>query len=163
MGYRLHLLFWVLIVVTSPHWVLVSNAVRYWSRRKLSICSTIVSNRVLEFTRIATCYRITAPAMPQEGGKLSLQGQLPWTLALTCHPLLGAAGSLELRRSTTRKNSHCRRTAGTVAAPDTIHRILHEQRLFTIKSDCTHDPHTVRHTSMPPFGLRKKAVHATHR
>jgi len=64
-----YLLFWVLTADTTPHWVLVSNAVCYWSSRILSICPTIVRNRVLEFTRIATCYRKTAAAMPQEVGK----------------------------------------------------------------------------------------------
>ena len=130
-----YLLFWVLTADTTPHWVLVSNAVCYWSRRILSICPTIVRNRVLEFTRSATCSRSTAPAMPQEGGNLSLQGQLPWRLAPTRHPFLSAVGSMQLRRSTTRKKSDCHRIAGTMAAPHTIIRILHEQQLFTIKSD----------------------------
>jgi len=136
-----YLLFWVLTAVTMPHWVLVPNAVRYWSIGKLSIFPTILRNRVLDFTRIATCCRVTAPAMPQEGGGLSLQRPQPLRSEPTRHAFLGAAGSMELRRSTTQQNLHGHRAAGTVAATHTILRNLHEQRLFTIKSDCTHDPH----------------------
>jgi len=147
-------LFWILTEDTTPHWVFVSNVVCYWSSRILSIFPIIVRNRVLEFTIIAPCFRKTVPTMPQEGGKLSLQGRLPWRLAPTRHPFLCAAGSMKLRRSTTRKNSDCHRFAGIMAAPHTIIRIVHEQQLFTIKSDCTHNPHTVLHTSLPPVGLR---------
>jgi len=149
-----YLLFWVLTADTTPHWILVSNAVRQWSSRILSINPTIVRSRVLEFTKIAMCYRKTDPAMPQAGAKFSLHGQLPRRLAQTRHPFLSAADSMELRRSTTRNNSDCHRTAGTMAAPHTILRILHEHRLFTIKSDCTHNSHTVRHTYILPVGLR---------
>jgi len=53
----------------------------------------------------------------RKGRTFRLQGQLPWRLAPTRHPFLGAPGSMELRRSTTRKSSNCHRTAGTVAAP----------------------------------------------
>ena len=158
----LYLLFSVLTAVITPHWVLVSNAERYWSSGTQSIFPTILRNRVLDFTRIATCYRVTARAMPQERGVLSLQGPLQWRSAPTLHPFLGAAGSMQLRRSTTRQSSDCHRTAGSVAVPHTILRKLHEQRLFTAQIDCTHDPHTIRHTSMPPVCLRKNAVQATH-
>jgi len=132
-----YLLFWVLTAVTTPHWVLVPNAVRYWSIGTLSIFPTILRNRVLDCTRIATCCRVTAPAMPQEGGGLSFQRPLPLRSEPTRHVFLAAAGSMELRSSTTQKTLHCHRAAGTVVATRTILRNLHEQRLFTIKNDCS--------------------------
>ena len=68
---KLYMIFWVLTAVLPSNYVLVSNAVRCWSSGMLSIFLTIVRNRVLDFIIIATCYKITAPAMPQEGGELS--------------------------------------------------------------------------------------------
>ena len=158
----LYLLFSVLTAVITPHWVLVSNAERYWSSGTQSIFPTILRNRVLDFTVAVPARK--APPVPEAS-----LGRLPcntlrfwWRSAPTLHPFLGAAGSMQLRRSTTRQSSDCHRTAGSVAAPHTILRKLHEQRLFTAQKDCTHDPHTIRHTSMPPVCLRKNAVQATH-